>query len=553
MVLVDIEGAFSKWMIDAKGRNNIPAYFSWYIRNARIRNESTTNRRWPKELINLAWAPVRQMHWNDTELLVIAGGILYTVLPTLTAHGSVWTAGQQYQMISQGKYTIILTGTSAPYVYSRTDGLFNSAVAWAWPWSWPNTLPYGGSPDPGIQNPSPLIWASVTWFTFIAGNQTSNNHILYISKPVLPDVPENAYSWSQTSLASSWWTGIEAQSEYDVGRNRIMTSEILAMESTLENVYVFCRETIEMIARNNVETFGTYYNLATIPIGDGDQVAWVDAVCTAWDKVFYITNSLQIKTIGYAQGIAYPQIGNLSDRRGQEIREFMKLNLNRDQSRSVAFFNKEDNTVEFHMRGIDSDWPNDITLVYDLIHDTFLVDTNKRYSCMTWGGTNWINVYAWDFTTSRVFEDYTQKKDTTSAWSVVPTPFEWNSPNIALWNPAHEKQFRGFSISGWMNVNTTLEITCYIDWREEFTKTITHDDIYVSEQQAVAIGGNEDNWPGEETLRPFEYVADQWMLRKKGKRIRVKVKASEPDMEFYLDSFSIDAKATGKFELNDKF
>ena len=58
-----------------------------------------------------------------------------------------------------------------------------------------------------------------------------------------------------------------------MGRNRHMTSEILAMTSNLDNVYIFCRESIEMISRNNVETFGSYYNLATIPIGDGDQIA----------------------------------------------------------------------------------------------------------------------------------------------------------------------------------------------------------------------------------------------------------------------------------------
>jgi hypothetical protein len=45
MPLIEIDGAFSKGIIDAKGRNKIPAYFSGYVRNARIRNEAITNRR----------------------------------------------------------------------------------------------------------------------------------------------------------------------------------------------------------------------------------------------------------------------------------------------------------------------------------------------------------------------------------------------------------------------------------------------------------------------------------------------------------------------------
>lgn len=553
MPLIEIDGAFSKGIIDAKGRNKIPAYFSGYVRNARIRNEAITNRRWPLSITSLWDTPIRQLHWNDTELLAIAWWLLYRITPWPAA--AIWvvgTATQQYQMISQGKYTIILTGTSAPFVYSRATWLFASDVTGAGPNSWPNTLPYGNTADPGIQNPQPLIWASITGFTFIAGNQTSNNHILYISKPVLPEVPENSYNWSQIVSSINGWQ-LDDQQSYDVGRNRHMTSEILALANNLENVYIFCRESIEMISRNNVETFGSYINLATIPIGDGDQIAGVDSACTAGDKVFFITNSLQIKTIWYESWVAYPIIGNLSDRKGQEIRQFMRENLDDDQSHSVAFFNKEQNIIEFHMRSRDSNYENDITLIYDLVHQTFLVDNNKKYSCMTRWGSAGLRLYAWDFLTGQIYLDYSETSDDLSGGANEPTPFERNSPNIALGNPAKEKQFRGFTLSWAMNSNTTIVITCYIDGREEFTKTIDHDDIYPTEDQAGNIWWSDDGQGWLSSFQPFEYVADQWMLRKKGKRIRIKVTAQTGGMEFYLDSLAIDAVATGEFELNDKF
>ena len=553
MPMIDIQWAFTKGMIDAKGRNKIPAYFAGYVRNARIRNGSITNRFWPRTFWNLWDTPIRQLHRNDGELLAIAWGILYKLVPwPVAVRGTVGTATQQYTMISQGKYTLILNGTDAPRVYSRSTGLFNSAVTGAWPNSWPNTLPYGNSWDPWLQNPEPLIGASITGFTFIAGNQSSNNHILYISKPVLPETPENAYNRSLTATGGTWGS-LSDQEAYDVGRNRHMTSEILAMTSNLDNVYIFCRESIEMISRNNVETFGSYYNLATIPIGDGDQIAWVHASCVAGQKVFFFTKSLHVKTIWYAEWKAYPLIGDLSDRQGQEIREFMRQNLDDDQSKSFAFFNKEQNTIEFHLRSNESNGKNDITLIYDLVHDTFVVDNNKEYSCATRWGNNGLRMYAGDYTTGQVYLDYIDKFDEISWWFQEPTPFEYNTPNIALWNPAIEKQFRWFTLCWAMNANTTLEITCYIDGREEFTKTITRNDIYPTEIQAITIGWDEDFNAGTNKFHPFEYVADQGMLRKKGKRIRIKIKAERSWQEFYLDSLAIDAVATGWYELNDKF
>lgn len=553
-MLIGIQWAFTKGMIDAKGRNKIPAYFAGYVRNARIRNWSITNRLWPRTRWNLWDAPIRQLHRNDGELLGIAWGILYKLYPyPVQVFGTVGTPTQQYTMFSQGKYTIILNGTDAPRVYSRAIGLFNSAVNWWWPNSWPNSLPYGNSWDPWLQNPEPLIGASITWFTLIAGNQSSNNHILYISKPVLPETPENAYNRSQTATASGVTWQIEDQQSYDIWRNRHMTSEILGMVSNLDNVYVFCRESIEMISRNNVETFWSYYNLATIPIGDGDQLAGIHSACVAGQKVFFLTKSLHIKTIWYAEWKAYPLIGDLSDRQGQEIREFMRQNVDDDQRHAVAFFNKEQNTIEFHMRSNDSNYENDITLIYDLVHDTFLVDNNKSYSCMARWGHDGLRMYTWDFTTGQVYLDYIDRYDEVSGWFQQATPFEYDTPNISLGNPAKEKQFRWFTLCGAMNANTTLVITCYIDGREEFVKTISRNDIYPTELQALAIWWDEDSLPGQIKFHPFEYVADQGMLRKKGKRIRIKITAERIGQEFYLDSLWINAVATGNFELNDKF
>ena len=166
---------------------------------------------------------------------------------------------------------------------------------------------------------------------------------------------------------------------------------------------------------------------------------------------------------------------------------------------------------------------------------------------------NGLRMYAGDFSTGQVYLDHIDRYDETSWGYQEATPFEYDTPNISLGNPAKEKQFRWFTLCGAMNANTTLVITCYIDGREEFVKTITRNDIYPTELQAIAIGWDEDSNAGQIKFHPFEYVADQGMLRKKWKRIRIKITAERIGQEFYLDTLAIDAEATGNYELNDKF
>lgn len=50
-----------------------------------------------------------------------------------------------------------------------------------------------------------------------------------------------------------------------------------------------------------------------------------------------------------------------------------------NQPSSYAFLNETDKTIQMHIRSIGSPY-NDYTLVYDLVNDTWNVDTKKNYN-----------------------------------------------------------------------------------------------------------------------------------------------------------------------------
>lgn len=103
------------------------------------------------------------------------------------------------------------------------------------------------------------------------------------------------------------------------------------------------------------------------------------SVVIADDLVFFFTNSKQIKSLNYTQGITEAQVGNISERASQSIKDFMDT-LDDNQSESFGYFNHNSRTVHRHLKTKGALF-NDVVLVYDIINDTFEIDDNKFYSC----------------------------------------------------------------------------------------------------------------------------------------------------------------------------
>lgn len=542
MARIPIKWAFTKWMIDDKGRNKIPAYFSGYIRNARIQNGSITVRKGRKYVIKHRW-PVRNIIRGGKEWYVVDWNMdLFrsTDLISRTNIGYVWpaTTSGEVNFISYWEYLIILNGNT-PYYYKYGTG---SAIVV------PNANLTMTAPSPNLSNP--IIWTQFTGFTFVAGGTASTENILYISKPILMDSPQNSFNWSTAAGATGAMWG-----------NRVFTSRILGMVANYNNLYVFCEKTIEVISRSSIsaDNYGNNVTYST-PIGDWDILASHRSVVIASQKVFYLTKNLEIKCIWYTPWITDPQIGELSHREWQGIRLFMQDQLDFDQSKAYGYYNKRDNTIAWYLKSKGSAY-NNICIIYDLVNDSFLVDELlsrfEYYICIAqwWqdgrkilGGNSNGDVYSEQHEENWVG----YYRDDLSEIGSTPIRFEYNTPNISMWEPRAEKLFSWVATAWAMNTSTILNKSVYVDWQLQFQKQFTYNSIKNSEKKLLNIGGvDRTSWLQQ--YNPFHYVADQWMLRKKGKTIRVQYLCQTNDSDFYLDWLSINAEATGNVELNDKY
>jgi hypothetical protein len=543
MSKITIQWAFSKGLIDSMGRNKIPPHFSGYLRNARIVNQAICPRKWSVALDNdQAW-PFRAMIRNYWELLAVSWGRFYKLLPTFFDYGPIngsTSITNRFSLISYANYTIIFNGSTAPYVYKKGSGTVFQVPT--------NNYPIDVNTNDPIGTFNPLIGAAMTWFTFAAGNTSADRHVLYVSQPIdikSAEQEANCYNRWSTDLQGTYYNDKYSAS-------RFMTSPILGMVATLYELFIFCEKTIEVYRRGEyINNGGPISYLYTQPLADGDHLASFKSAVAAGNKIFYLTSNLKVKTIWYEPGKEQPEIGDLSDRIGQEIRLFLEQNIDTNQSTCFGFFDRSEHTVEWHLKkkgtGI-----NNITLLYDIINDTFLVDEWKEFGAMAFGGVNGDKVYAGSYIDWTYYEDDYDYYDQDLLNTTVPVPFEYNTPNIALWQVTLEKFFRGFSISWAMNRETTLTINCYVDGKLQFTKQVSRWDINPSELKAINIWGI-DQPQDRYHPTPFEYVADQWKVRKKGKRIRIQIIAHRLYQNFYLDYLDIDGEATGNYELNDKF
>lgn len=88
-----------------------------------------------------------------------------------------------------------------------------------------------------------------------------------------------------------------------------------------------------------------------------------------------------IRSLGYTQGIYDPQIADLTDTQFG-IQKWINDNVNDQQQYAFAFFNKQDYTVEFHLRDKSAELQNNITLIRDLQHQQWLIDNGKHFGAM---------------------------------------------------------------------------------------------------------------------------------------------------------------------------
>lgn len=548
--MIQIKNAFSKWMMRWRGINKIPPFYAWFVRNMRIKDGVMTQKTW-----SVWYAPtpsarnVQAMIWYDltSQLLCVAWWYLYRSAHTTSRVliWSVWAYTTPYTMFSYWDFVLILNWIDHMYIYHNLYWLYQQ---WTW---WFNNAVWVRPPQmndwvSSIVEAYPLIGNKITWFSIVAWNNSVSKKVLFISKPVTPDAPWRCYDF--------WlWTW----QDYDIWENRYMSSEILAIAPAMWNIYIFCRDSIEVMWRGTAETASSIVTLSTQVISEWDQIQWMNMFVAVDDIVFFWTKDHRIRTINYAPWLTNPVIGTISD----PIDDWIKMNVKSSWRENLWFWvsHKWNQQVEFHFTSINAstNYPDKV-IIWDLKSQSWILDDDIAFNyCAYWQEERDVLYCANNTSVYAIWMKYDltyQNRRKNSSANTVAIQAQYNTPNISLWT-SEEKLFRWFTITWWIDTSCEITFDCYIDWTLVFTKTITDNDIPTAQKEAVKTW-DPTSYSNSQKFYPFEMVCDQSMLRIKGKRIRIQITCSSSSNsvgQFYLDWLWIDALGTWNYELSDKF
>lgn len=585
-----ISGAFTKGFIAGYNQLFTPTSYSNYLRNCRIENEWICMRDGFRvystfgeigEIIKLKateknlFALIIENH-SQWELH------LYKLLPT--GWKDLWIVStfvsdnySDYDLVAIWDCLLILTKGRRPYWYREWDWLIplpdECMPSRDW-WQTPNTSFMSSH------------WVYYSGFVFLNEVDTdlrATNRII-LSHEINRDTKD-------------WWKNardFSARLDADnllIPYKIICPSAVQAMISTQQNLYIFCQDSVQYLDRNLLSEYATNKTLRTLPLASWNKLIGKNLCTAAGNFVFFFCADKHIRTLWYTSWIYDPQIADITDTQFW-IQKWVNDNIADKQPYGFAFFNKQDDTVEFHLMSKQATNKNDIVLIRDLQHQQWLIDDGKSFCSM--------ENFDWDWTASagvgeessgtahvvagwrRTFYYQTESKYDSEYYEdedeivVTPIKFEYNTVNMALWEIAEWKLFNWVRLTGAINIHTgntdelyqwnkaLFEINVFVDWKQICNKKVNRQQIYDTYQRLQI----EVWWPEipeydptdrevviayNNYLFPIDLVLDQAMVRRKGKRIRVQVKSETPWADLYLSWLSLRATPVGNFDLSDKF
>lgn len=288
--------------------------------------------------------------------------------------------------------------------------------------------------------------------------------------------------------------------------------QVTGLASTGQALFYFTKNTISVTDRGDIINTGGDLTYNSSYLQTTEWAVNHDGIVTVGSEVFYVSPSNSISKIVRGQNNNGFEVLSITDRVGAGITNFMAtLPLNQTDCR--GYFQPDTNLIHWFFKGKDASFHN-VTVVYDTIHDTFMIDTNRFFY-------DWVNLNGKNYTLSaieaKVFRDEYSNDD---QGAVIP--FEYRT--------------KQFYLSGWTFKNTLresrtlLEMNQIADLTQEIwmdgaivdTKTIDNDNIISLGQwekwgigtQAIWIYPIWVEWPD---ITPYELnMQEIILLRTKG-------------------------------------
>ncbi len=592
---VTISEAFTKGFVAGYNQVFTPTSYSNYLRNCRLENQAIIMRDWFRVYTSIGEIgeiiKLKATENNLYALVIWSDGWWNLHLFKLLPSGAVdlWLVStfisdnySDYDLVAIGECLLILTKGRRPYWYREWDGLIplpDECMPSRDGWQTPNT---------NFMSTHGVYYSGFVFLNEINTDLKATNRVI-----LSHEINRDTKDWRKNARDFS------ARRDADnllIPYKIICPSAVQAMVSTQQNLYIFCQDSVQYLDRSLLSEYATNKTLRTLPLAAGNRLIGKNLCVAAGNFVFFFCADKHIRTLWYTSGIYDPQIADISDTQFG-IQKWIDNNIADKQPYGFAFFNKQDDTVEFHLMSKKAIQQNDIVLIRDLQHQQWLVDDGKSFASMEnydwdWTADGWVgeersgiaHVVAgggwWNWPKTFFYQSDakydSQYDEDDDEITVNPIAFEYNTVNMALWEVAEWKLFNGVRLTWAINIHTgnteqiyewntaLFEVNVYVDGKQICNKKVNRQQIYDTYQKLqIEVG-----WPEipeydptdrdivnqyNNLLFPIDLVLDQAMVRRKGKRIRVQIKSETPGADLYLSGLSIRATPVGNFDLSDKF
>lgn len=481
------ESAFSGWLCDNTQNLFLKDQYSPYLRNARLDGNSTIIRPWHSLFATLtAWSYPKwigsYLRANPTnDVLVVRHNKSGTEkLSTITESGTVvdittWAnIASDNRMFFQNIWDVI-------YCMNGSDNFWKlSGTTYT-------------TPATGIANFAPafsVVFGGSHW----ASGWSTNSNVVYKS------VADNYESFS--------WTGSDSFT---------FSEQITGLSANLQALFYFTKNTISVTGVWDItDTAGTIsYNTRSLNVKE-----WAvnnSSIVEVWDATYFLSSSNAIMKIARGASINGFEVLDLSTRKYSGISTLMD-SLDKDQKDSFWVYLPDVSLIKWYVKSSGATF-NDVCIVYDLIKDAFLVDSNKPFFDSVF--FKWYT-YSVSMIEPKVYQDEVNQDDEDSG-----IEFEYWTKAFYISEPTYKKIL--WETRTLIDINELVDLTqeIWVDDSLVDTKNITSADyeamfgwIWVDAVWIVPIGMSWDSISGDSDYQEITILRTKWNLNVKWKKIQ---------------------------------
>lgn len=395
---IGLEWVFSWGYVDNTPESLMGDKFSPYLRNARLFGQAIESRPWHTLHATMVANPygigsyLRSNPANNV-LIVRANQSGTQKLASITESGTITNITTSTSIASDNRMWFenvwdVLYCMNGSDNYGKLSGTTYT------------------TPTTGISNFAPAFWVVFNSSMFASGWSTNSNK-------VYKSVWDNYDDFNSTGSDSFTFQ-----------------EQITWLATNNEAIFYFTKNTVSATGKSDITDTGTTISYITRGIEVKGGAVNHYSIISAWINIYYLTSNNKIVKLARWVNNDWYEIIELSHRKDAWIDKIMAT-LDEDQTSSFGYYLMQENLIKWFVK---SRWAsfNDVCIVYDIIKDAFLIDTNKFFY-------GWVNFQNKNYTIShiepKVYIDEFWYDDEDSAIA-----FRYETKYFDLWIPTIKKE-----------------------------------------------------------------------------------------------------------------